>query len=411
MNITVKGAPNSFHLSYGFFHFGEGFRTVLFTWYVAIHLGMSSEQVGFLQTLSRSPFLLFLVFGGIISDKLGVFRTFTVVSSIYALTLIGVGITTHFWGGSYAVVIGLSIVSGFASAICSPAIDTFIPHSTQNSAETNSVDASLIYNAAKLLGTFSNIFVSFAGAAAGFILNSVPYFLGVVFLANHVRLRGIKDEINIGEREHRKFGSLKSATVHLMSNPKCRDIVFSSALNGLFSAPIGFIILPFIIRENFHGYIDVLVLPYITYWFGAILASSAAKRYLQRITWLGNVSLVLWLCAGVSIMALPFVKTFVLLCVVLFLVGFFVSAAKPLLYGYYLKHAPVSEKALLVSIDQMAFWIMATINITLMGQFMGAWGVNNAVIGNSVIFIALVGVLALRNNIGSITNEDVYVKA
>jgi MFS family permease len=372
---------------------------------------MNSEQVGFLQTLSRSPFLFFLVFGGIISDKLGVSRTFTIVTTLYALALIGVGITTYFGGGSYAVVIGLSIASGLASAISTPAIDTFIPNSTNNSAEANSVDASLIYNAAKLLGTFSNILVSFAGASAGFLVNSVPYILSVVFLSHHVRVRGNADIRPKEDGAHRKFGSLRNALRHLISNRKCGDIVLSSALQGLFAAPIGFIILPFIIRQNFPDYIDLLVFPYITYWLGAILATSVAKKYLQKIVWLGNFCLALSVCAGLAMMALPFVKTFSLVCLVLFLVGFFVSAAKPLVYGYYLKHAPVSEKALMVSIDQMAFWVVAIVNINVLGYAMAAWGVNNAVVGNSAVFILFVGVLAVRNNIGSIVNEDGYLKA
>ena len=74
---------NRFIGSYWFWHWGEGFQTVLFTWYMSIHLNLSATEIGFYQALVLSPFLIFTIMGGVLTDRIGARLSYTISTLIF----------------------------------------------------------------------------------------------------------------------------------------------------------------------------------------------------------------------------------------------------------------------------------------------------------------------------------------
>ena len=401
------GNFNSFHKSYFTWHMGEGLQTVLLTWYMTIHIGLSAEQIGLLQSLALLPFLLFIVIGGVFSDKVGATFSFKLVVTFYGLALFAIAAMDATIGFNYWIFALFCATSGVCSALANPAIDTFITESTNDSAEHNAVSASLIHNVAKFLGTASNLIVAYLGAAGGFVLNGLLMILSALFLTIHTRSISIPKAAVVDKSDEIRKSTSKVALSHLITDKISLDTVIASAALGLLTVPIGYIIWPLMIRESFSEYSWLLVLPYLTFWAGMIAASKLAVQLLGKLDRLGWWAIALWAGAGISIALLTVTTSFWMLALLTFLYGVLVSAAKPLVYGYYLANSPKECRTTLISFDQMAFWGMATLGTTMLGFGVSLFGITATVLIDSALFLGVILVVALRGNLSSVRKMDV----
>lgn len=82
---------SNFFRSYGFWHCGEGFQTILIMWYMAFHARLSATEIGFYQALQLVPFLLFTAAGGNLTDRIGARTSFAAATGGFALALVFFG--------------------------------------------------------------------------------------------------------------------------------------------------------------------------------------------------------------------------------------------------------------------------------------------------------------------------------
>ena len=146
-----------FFRAYGLWHWGEGLQTVLFTWYMTFHAGLSAAQIGFYQALVLSPFLIFTIAGGALSDRIGASRSYSWSTLCFAIVLAVYGLADQMVGFLPWAFIAYCLAAGITSAISNPAIDTFVPEATPRSAQANALLAATAHNIAKLFGTLSGL--------------------------------------------------------------------------------------------------------------------------------------------------------------------------------------------------------------------------------------------------------------
>ena len=176
-----------FFKAYGFWHWGEGLQTVLFTWYMTFHAGLSATQIGFYQALVLSPFLVFTIFGGALTDRIGAGRSYVLSTSAFAMILIAYGAAESAFGFVPQLFFAYCIGAGIVSAISNPAIDTFIPEATKQPVQDNSLLAANAHNIAKLTGNLSGLALPLLTAMGGFVANGLLMLLSVLFLRRHHR--------------------------------------------------------------------------------------------------------------------------------------------------------------------------------------------------------------------------------
>ena len=111
---------NNFTKAYWFWHWGEGFQTVLFTWYITFEAQLSATEIGFYQALTLSPFLLVAIIGGALTDRFGATIIFVKSTAAFGVVLIAYG-----------------------------AIDTFSPDFSERSVQANGLYAANAHNGAK----------------------------------------------------------------------------------------------------------------------------------------------------------------------------------------------------------------------------------------------------------------------
>ena len=365
--VTLR---NRFFRAYGFWHWGEGLQTVLFTWYMAFHANLSATEIGFYQALVLSPFLIFTISGGALTDRIGARLSYVLSTSLFGIILISYGILDHYLGFVAELFFLYCILAGIVSAISNPAIDTFIPGASNLRVQDNSLLAANAHNVAKLTGNLTGLLLPILTATGGFVVNGILMMVSVGFLR-------IVD--------------------HYRACPENFDIFLSSALLGLIIVPAGYILMPLVLRQRFPDYGDLIAFIGISSWIGAILATVTAKQLSPKIHKPGVVSLSIWGGYGIGLLVLTVVSSFQALCIAVFVFGG-VKVGKALVYGNFLHNSPIRERGLFVAIDQTAFWGLATLGTAGMGFLVDQIGLNPTIIMTSILITLGVVTLTLRGN-------------
>jgi MFS family permease len=386
---------NRFIGSYWFWHWGEGFQTVLFTWYMSIHLNLSATEIGFYQALVLSPFLIFTIMGGVLTDRIGARLSYTISTLIFAGILISYGVFDHSFGYVPKVFFLYCVLAGIVSAVSNPAIDTFIPEATPKPAQSNALLAATTHNLAKLTGTISALALPFLLAMGGFVVNGVLMALSAFFLHGHAK------DVTRSRRKvqpHLSKRVLPRLFAHYRDCPENLDILLGSVLLGLVIVPAGYILWPLILRENFAEYGNWIALMNISSWIGAIAITAFFTRLSDAITRPGLAALCIWGLYGFGILALTLVNSYAMLCVLIMCLGG-VKVGKALVYGKYLHNAPNEERGVLIAVDQTAFWGLATLGTFCMGALVDQIGLNESIYVVSGVVLCGVTLLALRGHL------------
>ena len=380
---------DKFFRAYGFWHWGEGLQTVLFTWYMAFHANLTATEIGFYQALVLSPFLIFTISGGALTDRIGVRLSYAVSTSLFAIILISYGILDHQFGFFAGLFFVYCVLAGVVSAISNPAIDTFIPDATELRVQDNSLLAATAHNIAKLTGNLTGLLLPVLTATGGFVLNGVLMLLSVFYLNAHTtRPRRAPGPAALDVISDKMI--LRRISGHYRACPENFDILLSSALLGLVIVPAGYILTPLVLRSRFPEYGDLIAFIGISSWIGAIIATATAKRFSVRILRPGVVSLMIWGIYGAGLLVLTVVDSFYALCLTVFVFGG-VKVGKALVYGNYLHNSPDRDRGLFVAIDQTAFWGLATLGTAGMGFLVDAIGLNSQGYRmNSILWFALI---------------------
>lgn len=386
-----------FFRAYGFWHWGEGLQTVLFTWYMTFHADLSASQIGFYQALVLSPFLIFTIAGGALSDRIGSARSYSWSTWCFALVLAGYGLVDHAMGFLPWAFFAYCLAAGIASAISNPAIDTFIPEATPRSAQANALTAATAHNVAKLAGTLSGLLLPWLLALGGFGFNALLMGLSVVLMRVHLQAR--PRVVDKGGRSRR--AGLGRIVQHYRSCPENFDILLSSTMLGLLVVPVGYILWPLLLRDRFPDYGGLVALLFICSWVGAIAVTALAERHAARLQHPGRLALLIWLCWAASLGALLLAHSFWQMCLVVMVMGGG-KLGKALVYGRYLHNSPETSRGLLIAVEQTAFWGAATLGTFAMGIMIEKLGAELVVALVSMLVILCLAGLTLRRHLSRI---------
>ena len=119
MRSTVMKAKHRLNFigAYGFWHYGEGLQTVLFSWYLANYAHLSADKIGKYQALTLAPFLVIIVFGGAVFDRFGPGRVFVLNAYIFGIGLIAYAWTCLWPNIEPNLLVAYSLIVGIVSVI------------------------------------------------------------------------------------------------------------------------------------------------------------------------------------------------------------------------------------------------------------------------------------------------------
>jgi hypothetical protein len=390
---------SNFFRAYGFWHCGEGFQTILLMWYMTFHAGLSAAQIGLYQSLQLAPFLLFTAPAGSLTDRIGARTSFAAATGGFAVLLCLYGLADRGLGFSGPLFAGYCLLSGLFSALSNPAIDTYIPEATPRPTTENALIAATVHNIAKLTGNAATLALPVLDAAGGFAVNGLLMAVSVGFLLCH-------------PRRPRPAGpapalatALPRLGAHFRTHPASLDILISSAFLGLVVVSAFYVFQPLTLRSWFPHAEGLMGLMGVIGWVAAILASGLAARLAARIRHPGRLALGVWALVAAAFAVLTLVPNLAAYGAVLFVLGVN-GLGKALVYGAYLREAPAEDRALLIGLDQTAYWGFATIGTAGLGLLVEFTGLAPALLAVAGMILVATVLLALRGHLWRLGAEE-----
>lgn len=303
-------------------YFGGQLISLIGTWLQMVALGWlvlelthSAFWVGLVSAVSSLPVLIFILFGGVIVDRLPKkdILLFTQISSmIFAFIL---GVLTILNIINLTEIIILSFLLGMLNALDAPARQSFVIEMVGKNDLASAIALnSGVFNSARIIGpAIAGIIIAVFGTGGAFILNAVSYIAVIMALIL------IKVNVEIPKIHAHPLKALKEGIVYSFSHSVIRILLIFTGLSSIFGWSYS-TIMPVIVKNIFHLGAESLGYFYSLSGIGAIigviLVSTLSKKINQLFFILiGNFLFIF------SIICFSFTSTLVWAMPFLFLAG------------------------------------------------------------------------------------------
>lgn len=155
---------------------GSWMQTVALGWLV-LQLTNSPFWVGFVNFASLSPALVLSLFGGVLADRMDRRRVLIATQTALMLVATTLATLTALHAVTVPLIIGLSFLSGFASALNTPAQQAIVADLVPADALLNAISLNSVqFNLARVFGpACAGLVIAWLNTAACFYINAVSF--------------------------------------------------------------------------------------------------------------------------------------------------------------------------------------------------------------------------------------------
>lgn len=341
-------------------YFGGQLISLIGTWLQMVALGWlvlelthSAFWVGLVAAISSLPVLIFILFGGVIVDRLPKknILLFTQISAmIFAFIL---GILVVFRVINVTEIIILSFLLGLVNALDVPARQSFVIEMVGKNDLASAIALnSGIFNSARIIGpAIAGVIIAIFGTGGAFILNAVSYIAVVIALVL------IKVNIEIPKVHAHPLKALKEGIVYSFSHSVIRVLLIFTGLSSIFGWSYS-TIMPVVVKNIFHLGADSLGYFYSFTGIGAIIGVILVSTLSKKINHLffiliGNFLFIF------SIICFSFTSTLIWAMPFLFLAGM----------GLIMQFSTINTAIQHLVLDHMRGRVMSIYGLMFMGLF------------------------------------------
>ncbi len=249
---------------------GTWMQNVAQGWWVVLHMKDSPFWLGVVGFSGAIPFLLFMLFGGVIADRVDKRRLLLVtqtVMMVLAFILAGLAYLKMLTVGELAL---LAFLNGTALAMNNPSYQAMVPKLVVREDLTNAIALnSAQFNMSRILGpTLGGYAMAAFGVAGNFFLNGVSFVAVLVALS---RIRYPEEEL---VRHEGLMDSLVSGFRYVRSKPQMHVLMWMIAVSSFLTIPF-LTFIPYFAKNELHVGESGL---------GLLLAASGAGAVLGAVT-------------------------------------------------------------------------------------------------------------------------------
>jgi MFS family permease len=252
-----------------------GINSVLFTWMVAVYLGEGGVRLGIAQMCIQLPGLIFILFGGLLADRVDRRTILIVFQCLAALPVFTLVLMIEFTHLSYLMLIVFAVGVGSFNAFIQPARDSIL----------NQVSGPNIQQAVTMtmgLSFFAQIIgFGFAGQADStgpvpllLIQGSFLLFgaLVAVKLPSALPIRASVDEA-IAINRKGVFGEIRDGLSLIYQSPRMLPVMILMFSVGVFYMGAFTVLNPLAVRDVYGGAAFDIALSYISFMVGTIVVT------------------------------------------------------------------------------------------------------------------------------------------
>lgn len=250
-----------------------GIHNVVFAWLVVVHLQESGTRLGIAQMCTQLPGLMFILFGGLLADRLDrrkILIAFHVLASLPVFTLV-LGIESG--ALSYSALLAFAVCVGTFNAFIQPARDSLLNQVSGNNLQRAVTVAMGLSFASQIIG--------FAVASRADNFGPVPILLvqGSVLLLGAVfayRLPSFKPEVVADHMEPQRrthLGQIADGLSLVFHSDRMRPVMILMAAVGVFYVGCFSVVNPLVVRDIYGGAAAEIALSFICFMVGTIFTT------------------------------------------------------------------------------------------------------------------------------------------
>lgn len=391
--MSINNTKDSFRFyleGVGASSLAQGLQIVLFPWLLVGVLGESAERVGYAQMALMLPQLLFILLGGVFSDKrslgLYLFRLYMLYSIPCLILLVSV------WQGwlSYELMLLFGICFGCITAFVQPARETLLSRVANTQLQQAVAKASFIQFSAQSVGIILAGYLDDVG-----LLILIALQITLLVTSGYLLRRCldvVPDEPK--QRNRSTWKDMLSGLELVRQDTRLLQLMMVVAATGFLGFGLYLVAMPILTREVYHQGAAFFAWIQFSFMFGVILSNVFIIRFVGRFTQPGRMLLISLLIRGGLLVGIAMHPPSWLLFLLVLLWG--AASGVAMMLGRSMTHeaSPQAYRARVVSVYQLALFGAAPIGAWVSGHTMGAIGVLPA-IGVLGVLTILVGVVAM----------------
>ena len=334
-----------------------GLQQVVFTWLVVGVLRESPDRVGVAQMCQTLPLLLFVLFGGLLADRVELRRLLAVLHVAAACAAVALATLVWLDRARFEVLLVYALGWGTIQAFASPARDAMVSHLGLRDLMRAITGMTLV----QFVGTALGSRLGGLGAAIGNA--AVLVFQGVVVLAGSLAVLRLPRVVPHPhpDNELSRLSAIREGLAEVRHSKRLFPLALLVAGDGLFfMGPFG-VLIPLLLRDSYGGGIGRLSSVMMALPLGTI-AGSLVVLLRGGVRRKGLVFLIALLGVAGCLLAIAMRPSFVALIAAIFAWGIFHSLFFNTSRTLFQESAPPVLRARVLSIHSLAFMGMAPLS-------------------------------------------------
>ena len=375
-----------------------GLHTVLYPWLVVAVLEESPSRLGLAQLAVLLPNLLFILPGGIISDRL---HRGTWLSRLYLLysfpiaILIGAVLSGEL---SFSLLLMFGMAYGTVSAFVQPAREGLLGYASQDFMHQAVAKVVMVQFIAQGIGFILAGQLDIIGLAPLLLLQMLMFLLSSVMIKrSHPEMviddtaesiESGEEQENIAEGKSEPLQELRAGFALFLTNKALLHLLILVTATGFLAFGVYLVGMPLIAREAYNGGAGLYATLQVTFTLGIVVANFMVSRQKNTFKRPGRLMIISFLGRGGLVAVVALMPSFWILFPVIFAWGAFSGMSMTLGRTILHNQVPLSHRSRAASVYQLCLFG---------GAPLGAWACGFAIeqVGLAQTFVVIAGLTLL----------------
>ena len=364
-----------------------GLHTVLYPWLVVGVLELSPSRLGLAQLAVLLPNLLFILPGGVISDRR---HRGTWLSRLYLLyslpiaILIGAALTGEL---TFSLLLMFGMVFGTVSAFVQPARESLLGYAAQDMMHQAVAKVVMVQFIAQGIGFIIAGQLDSLGLTTLLILQILMFLISSVLIKrSHPQMAADEDiatsKENNPQDKHESLGELRAGLALFLTDKALLHLLLLVTATGFLAFGVYLVGMPLLAREAYQGGAGLYAVLQVTFTLGIVLANLIVSRQKHAFKRPGRLMIISFLGRGGLLAGVALMPNFWILFPVVFAWGAFSGMSMTLGRTILHNQVPHSHRSRAASVYQLCLFA---------GAPLGAWACGLAIeqVGLAMTFTAI----------------------
>ena len=366
-----------------------GLHTVLYPWLVVGVLELSPSQLGLAQLAVLLPNLLFILPGGVISDRRHRGSWLSLLYLLYSLPiaiLIGAALSGEL---TFSLLLMFGMVFGSISAFVQPARESLLGYASQDLMHQAVAKVVMVQFIAQGIGFIIAGQLEAIGLTTLLIVQMLMFALSSILIKRSHPQLVIETDIaeskaDTEEPKRETLQELRAGFALFLTDKALLHLLLLVTATGFLAFGVYLVGMPLLARESYQGGAGLYAILQVTFTMGIVLANFVVSRQKHAFQRPGRLMIISFLGRGGLLAAIALMPNFWILFPVIFAWGAFSGMSMTLGRTILHNQVPHSHRSRAASVYQLCLFA---------GAPLGAWACGVAIesVGLAQTFTVIAG--------------------